>query len=128
VTLGTPVRRGLLAVALSILLFLTWEGLSGGVTQVPQSHTPGQKAQTLAQFGYGVSGLLCAVTLVWKRRWAPVVQGCWIGALTIAAGFASVVWGGTSLAIGLVTGAGALLVALFIVWLLRVGARGLTSA
>lgn len=126
-TLSTPVRRVLLALALSLLLFLTWTGLSGGVTQFSESRTPGQKVQTLAQLAYGVSGLLSAVTLVWSRRWAPLMQGCWIGAVTIAAGLASVVWGGTSLGIGLLSGVVALLAALVIVWLLRVGARGLTS-
>jgi hypothetical protein len=125
-TLTTPVRRVLLAIALALLLLLTWAGLSGGVTQLSESRTPGQKAQTFTQLAYGVLGFLSAVTLVWGRRWAPLMQGCWIGALTIAAGLASVVWGGTSLAIGLLSGAAALLVAWAIVWLLRVGARGLT--
>jgi hypothetical protein len=48
--------------------------------------------------------------------------------VTLAAGLASVVWGGTSLLIGLLSGAAALLIGLGIAWLLRVGARGLTSA
>jgi len=125
-TLSTPVRRVLLAIALSLLLFLAWEGVSGGVTQFSESQTPGQKAQTLAQFAYGIFALLSAVTLFWSRRWAALMQGCWAGTVAIAAGLAAVVWGGESVAIGLLAGAGTLLVALAIVGLLRVGARGLT--
>jgi hypothetical protein len=122
-TLSTPVRRVLLVIGLAILLFLAWTGVSGGVTQFSESRTLGQRAQTVAQFAYGIFGCLSAVTLVWGRRWAPLMQGCWIGTLTMAAGLAAVVWGGTSVMIGLLAGAGTFLVALAIAGLLRIGAR-----
>jgi hypothetical protein len=51
----------------------------------------------------------------------------WTTSVTLAAGVASVAWGQTSLLIGFISGAGALLIALGIAWLLRAGARGLTS-
>jgi len=46
--------------------------------------------------------------------------------VALAAGLASVVWGGTPLWIGLLSGGAALLIALAMLWLLRVGARSLT--
>ncbi|MFL5621321.1 MAG: hypothetical protein ACJ8AB_01620 [Gemmatimonadaceae bacterium] len=42
--------------------------------------------------------------------------------LSLAAGLASVAWGGTSLLVGLVSGIAALLIGLGIAWVLRVAA------
>lgn len=122
----TPVvRRILLAVAILLMLALAWTGLSGGLNQIPQSQSTGQKAQTFSQLAYGVFGLLGVVTTFLGRRWNLVILGCWAASLTAAAGLASIVWGETGLGIGLLAGGAALLIALAIVWLLRVGARGL---
>ena len=122
----TPaVRRVLLVVAMLLLLVLAWTGLRGGLNQIPQSQSTGQKAQTLSQFAYGVFGFLGVVTTFWGRRWNPVIMRCWVVSLTLAAGLASIVWGETGLGTGLLAGGARLLIALAIVWLLRVGARGL---
>ena len=122
------VRRVLLGIALLLLVGLAWTGLSGGINQLPQSTTVGEKAQTLTQFAYGLFALLSAATAFRGRRWARVVRAGWVVSLALAAGLASVVWGETSLAIGLLSGAAAGLIALGIVRLLHEGARGLTSA
>jgi len=122
------VRRVLLGIALLLLGGLAWTGLSGGINQLPQSTTVGEKAQTLTQFAYGLFALLSAATAFRGRRWARVVRAGWVVSLALAAGLASVVWGETSLAIGLLSGAAAGLIALGIVRLLHEGARGLTSA
>ena len=127
-TPSPTVRRVLLAVALVVLLCLAWLGISGGLHQIPQSHTPGQIAQTASQLAYGIFALLSAATTFWGRAWSRVVLICWLASVTLAAGLASVVWGGTSLVVGLLSGLAAFLVALAITWLLRVGARGLTGA
>ncbi len=108
-----------------LLLALAWTGLSGGVNQIDESITAGQKAQTFSQFAYGVFGVLGVVTIFWGRRWNPVILGFWVVSLTMAAGLASIVWGETGFGIGLLAGGATLLIALAIVWLLRVGARGL---
>jgi hypothetical protein len=47
----------------------------------------------------------------------------WTVSVAFAAGLASVVWGGTSLLIGLLASVAASLIALGIAWLLVVGAR-----
>jgi hypothetical protein len=110
-----------LAVALLLLLGLAWTGLSGGVHQIPQSHTPGQWIQTIAQLSYGILSLLSVLTSFRGHRWAPLVLTCWVVSVTIAAGFAAVVWGRTTLGVGVASAGASLLVALAIVWLLRAG-------
>ena len=122
------IRRALRALALLLLLGFAWLGLRGGISNLPDSHSLGQKAQTFTQFAYGVFATLGVVTTFWGRRWHSLVIGAWAVAITFAAGLASAVWGGTSLGIAVLSGAAALLIALVITWLLRVGARGLTSA
>ena len=116
------------ALALFLLLGFDWLGLRGGISNLPDSHSLGQKAQTFAQFAYGVFATLGVVTTFWGRRWHSLVIGAWAVAITFAAGLASAVWGSTSLGIAVLSGAAALLIALVVTWLLRVGARGLTSA
>jgi len=128
VTSNPIILRVVLAIALALLLGLAWLGVTGGIQQIPESHTPGQIAQTGTQLAYGVFALLSAVTTLWGRGWSRALLACWLVSLTFAAGLASVVWGGTSLAVGLLSGVAAFLVALAIIWLLRVGARSLTSA
>jgi hypothetical protein len=109
-----------------LLLWLAWTGLSQGVNQLSQSQTTGQIAQTITQLSFGLFALLSLVTTFWSRRWNPLMLAGWTVSVTLAAGLASVVWGGTSLLVGVLSGAAALLIGLGIAWLLRVGARGLT--
>jgi hypothetical protein len=123
----TPIfRRSLLAAAGLALLFLAWNGLSGGVNQLPESDTSGQIAQTLSQFAFGLFSLLSLLTSFWGRRWNRLMLAGFTISVGLAAGLASVVWGGTSLTIGFLSGSAALAVALAIAWLLRIGARGFT--
>ena len=127
-TLSPVIRRTLLVMVSLLLLWLAWTGLSQGVNQLSQSQTTGQIAQTITQLSFGLFALLSLVTTFWFRRWNPLMLAGWTVSVTLAAGLASVVWGGTSLLVGVLSGAAALLIGLGIAWLLRVGARGLTSA
>jgi hypothetical protein len=124
-TLSPPIRRALLTVAVILFLALAWLGVTGGVSELSEAHSPGQVAQVVNQLAYGVFALLSVVTTFWFRRWALWMLACFAVAVTLAAGLASVVWGGTSFGIGVVSAGAALLVALGLGWLLRVGARGL---
>jgi hypothetical protein len=117
----------LLAIALVLLLALAWTGISGGFNQLSESHTTGEMAQTITQFAYGLSALLSVVTAFRGRRWAPAIHACWVVSVSLSAGLASVVWGGTPVATGVLSAGAAMLVALAITWLLRVGARGPTT-
>lgn len=60
-TLTPGVRRALLAAALLLLLAVAWTGFRGGVEQLSQARTAGQKVHTFLQFAYGISGLLGGV-------------------------------------------------------------------
>lgn len=115
------VRRTLLGIAAVLLLGLAWTGLSGYLNQMSQSLTPGQGVQTVTQGLYGAFALLCVVTVFWGRGLRVWMQRGFVVTATLAAGLASVVWGDSSIGIGLVSGAAGLLVAMAIVWLLRKG-------
>ena len=115
------VRRVSLVVAVLALLGLAWNGVWGGLHQIPQSHTTGQWVQTIAQLGFGVFGLLGVLTTVWGARWRPLVLTGWVVSVAVAAGFASVVWGGSGPGVGLLSAAASAGIALVVVWLLRVG-------
>jgi hypothetical protein len=125
--LNPVVRKIFLVVAALILLALAWTGLTQGVNQMPHSHTPGEIAQTLSQFVFGIFALLSLATTFRARRWNTLMLGGLIVSLALAAGLASVFWGRTSILIGLVSGGAALLIGLGIAALLRAGARGLSG-
>jgi hypothetical protein len=116
-------RRIVLALAVLILLAAAWSGLSGGLGQFPQSHTAGQMAQSIAQFGFGFFALLSVVTAVERRAWARWMNGCWVVFVTVAGGLAPVVWGGASRAAGAIAAVASLLIGLGIIWMLRWGAQ-----
>lgn len=117
-------RRALLGIALLVLLALAWLGISGGLHGLPQSITVGQRTQSVMQLAYGLFALLSAVTTFWGRRWARLSRAGWILSCALAAGLASIVWGDTGLATGLLSGVGGAAIASVIVWLLHAGVRG----
>ena len=118
---GPVVRRILLVAAVLLLLGLTWTGVGGGLRQLPQSQGVGQTVQSWGQLLYGVLSGLAAVTAFRGRRWASLVLIPWAASLTMAGGLAPVVWGDTGWGSGLLAGAAAALIALAIIWLLRIG-------
>ncbi len=115
------VRRSLLFVAVLLLLGMTWLGVTGGVHQIPRSHSLGQWIQSLAQLGYGVLSPVVAATGLRARLAGRLTLGSWMLSMVVAGGLAPVVWGGTSWALGLASAGAAVLLALGIVGLLRVG-------
>ena len=119
-------RRALFVVVALGLLALTWSGVNGGMHQWDQSRSPGQVAQTLMQFAFGVFALLSLVTMVRGRRWSRVTGAGLTVSLGLAGGLASVVWGGTSVPIGLIAAFASAAIGLGITWLARVavGDRG----
>jgi hypothetical protein len=118
----------LLIVALAFLVGLAWTGLNGGFNLLAPSHTRGQKVQAYAQMAFGFFALLSAVTTFRGRRWWALALAGFTISLSLAAGLFAVVWSHMSVGLGILSGAVAFLVALGIIWLLRIGARGPTSA
>lgn len=121
-------RRVLLGISILLLLTFAWSGLTGGIHDLPQSSTLGEKIQSAAQVAYGVFALLSAATAFASPRWARLSRAGWILSCTLAAGLASIAWGGTTLAIGLLSAAGAAVITSLIVWMLHLGTRGSPGA
>lgn len=114
-------------IAVALLLFLGYTGISGAIDQFDQSthsqYTGGQIVQTVLQLIFGILSFGVLGTWFWARALSRPVMLAWILSLTLAGGLASVAWGGTSIWIGIVSGAASALVACAIAALLRVGAR-----
>ena len=113
-------RRVSFVVVALVLLGLGWSGVNGGVDQWGQSRTSGQVAQTLTQFAFGIFALLSLVTMIWGRRWNRVMGASLTVTLALAGGLASVVWGRTSILIGLIAALASAAIGLGITWLARV--------
>ncbi|MBZ5538641.1 MAG: hypothetical protein LAO31_22060 [Acidobacteriia bacterium] len=99
-----PVVRRIASAAL-LLITVAWMAFSGGLDQIPQSRTLGQRVETTAQLGCGLLTLLSVLTGYRWRRWGPPVLAAWAIALTTAAGLSSLVWGPLTLIIGRVLAA-----------------------
>ena len=85
------------AIVVLLLLGLTWTGLRGGLHQVSESRMFGEQLQTGAQIAYGLLSLLSVVTTFRGRRWNRLIVATRAVSITLAAGLAAVVWGGTGL-------------------------------
>lgn len=120
-------KRFLLVVAILLLLYLAWSGIQGGVEQVSQAQTLGQKVQTASQFVFGLLSLLVGASAFRVHRFSRIVRWTWVAAVTIAGGLAPVVWGASPWASGLVAGVSALAIALLILWILRIGTSPMSS-
>ena len=117
----------LAGLAVALLLFLGYTGIAGGIDQFDQSthsrYTVGQVVQTVLQLIFGILSFAVIGTWFWARALSRPVILAWIVSLTLAGGLASVVWGGTNIWMGIVSGAASAVVAWAIAALLRVGAR-----
>ena len=118
---GPAVSRLFLAVALLLLLGLAWTGLYNGYSLLAPAQSIGQKVQAFKQMAFGGFGFLGVVTTFWGRRWRPLVLTCFAITLSIASGLFVVVWSRSSVSVGILTGAMALLIAWAIIWVLRKG-------
>ena len=119
--LGLPLRRFLLGLGMVLVLVLVANGLFGGIGQLHEAATPGQRVQSDAQILLGALGIFVPIAIVAEWRAAGLVAGCWAVVVVVAGGLAPVVWAGASRMVGVLSGAASLLVALGIVWLLRAG-------
>jgi hypothetical protein len=88
---------------------------------MPRSRTIGQRVETAVQLACGLLSVLTVITCFYWRHWGRRIRVVWTISLTTAAGLSSLVWGPPMLTIGLAFAAGALLVALAIIRLLRLG-------
>ncbi len=117
----TAARRIILIGTILFLLVVAWASLAGGLGQLPRSQNIVQRVETTVQLACGLLSLLSAVTCFCWTRLRRAIRAAWIISLTTTAGLSSVAWGPPMLATGLAIAAAALLVALAVSWLLRIG-------
>jgi hypothetical protein len=93
-------KSGWFVVALVFLLAFAFLGLKSAPQEWPSATGMAQRIATVAEAGYGLFALLSAVAL-WVGHRSTMALACvWAVLLTIAAGTAPVVWGGTGVGIG----------------------------
>lgn len=117
--LHSGVRQVLTILTILLLLALAFQGITGGVEQLPESISAGQYVQSAAQLIYGICAILCIATVFRWREFAVPVQLGFVAGCVVAGGFAPVSWGETSYGVGLLAAVAALLIASVIVWMLR---------
>ena len=123
-----PVARQIgAAVTVLLLLALAFEGIVSGVGQWPHSFTAGQHAQSAAQVLSGVCAILSIATAIRWRDYAVPVQAGFVASSVVAAGLASIAWGGGSYWSGMLVGVAALVIALLLVWMLRTTVQPLVN-
>ena len=97
-------RQALAAIAVVLLLYLAWEGISSGVTQWSQSNAI-QRVQVASQVAFGVGALLVVAFTFWRRRWLRFAELGFSIACAAAASLADVIWGEQSILYGVFAGA-----------------------
>jgi hypothetical protein len=112
-------QRIILTIILLVLMVMAWVLFSGGLSQLSRSRTIGQITQTSIQITCGVLTLLIVFTCFYMKLLRRLIRTIWIVTLMITAGMSSFVWGPPMLLVGLVFAAGALLLALAIIWGLK---------
>jgi peptidoglycan/LPS O-acetylase OafA/YrhL len=120
-SLRPGVRRTLLAVATLFLLVLAWQALAGALRQIPRSRSFGQQLEVGVQLACGLLSLLCVLTAFRWRRWSRAVLTSWTISLVATAALSALVWGPPSPAVSAAFAVLALLVALAVGRLLRIG-------
>ena len=83
------------ALGVAFLLFIGYTGITGGLQQVSEAATLGQRIQTGTQFVFGALAVAVLATLVARRRWARPALLAWGAMLSSSAALATVAWGGT---------------------------------
>ncbi|MGH7649046.1 MAG: hypothetical protein ACREND_13080 [Gemmatimonadaceae bacterium] len=120
--LGTTVRRILLGLGMVLVLAFAANGLYGGIGQLHEAVSRGERVQSYLQIALGVIGILVPIAIVAAWRSAGIIVVCWTVVVTLAGGMAPVVWARSPTRVGLIAGVACLVIALGIVWLLRTGA------
>lgn len=97
----------------AFLLFIGYTGITGGLQQVSESATLGQRVQTATQLAFGLLAVAVVATLTARRRWSRLLLVAWGAVLSISSGLAVIVWGGQ----GALPAAAATVATLLIAWL-----------
>lgn len=105
---------------------LVYTGISG-ISRFPQefrdSETLLQRVTEVGVLAYGIAGVVAAIALLLRHRWAVPAAVAWAVAVAYTGSLAPVSFGGTSVWIGVASGILSALVGAAVVWLARIGAR-----
>lgn len=105
-----------LVLVLVLLAASAWLGISGGLNDLPEAGTSGQRVGAAGQFLYGVAAIPCVIALFSHPAWFRLAFAVWAVLLTVTAGMAPVVWGGTPVWQGVLAGAITAPVAALVCW------------
>ncbi len=108
--------RVVLALLVLLLLASAYLGITGGLDLVREAHRPLEILATGTELLYGVAAVAGLVALGTRARKAMAILVVWAVALTATAALASVVWGHTSVAVGVASGAGVGAVVAVVLW------------
>jgi hypothetical protein len=122
--MSRPVSLVLGAIAITLFLALAWVGVTGAFRQFSTTNTTGQQLQSASQLTYGILSAVSVAAWFWARRWSRPSFVGFVLSLALAGGLAPVVWGESTVALGVLSGVASLLIAWGFVWLLRFSAHG----
>jgi hypothetical protein len=94
-----------------VLLATAYNGVVEGLNATHAASTPGQRVATVTQLVYGVFAALALVGVAMRHPATTVVLVGWAIAVVATAGLAPVVYGGTSVTIGVATSVAAAVIA-----------------
>jgi len=117
-------RRASFIVAALLLAYCVWNGFAGAWSQRSAAETTAQAGQTILQVLYGALSLAALITCFRWRRLQPLALIGWVASVGLNGTVASIVWGRTSIVVGVVSGLAAVLVAALVAAMLRAGLRG----
>ena len=100
-----------------VVLVLSAVGVWNGWDEWPGAENAGQKLASLTEVGYGVLGLIGALAVYWGWAGTRLVLCIWAVCLGVTAWLAPVVWGGSPVWAGVISGVGAGLFALAVIWM-----------
>ena len=118
-------RRFLALVAVAGILGLAWAAIPTSLNQLPQRNTVSQSLQVYTSLIFGFFGILVVLMAFMWRQKAWIAEVVFVASGAVTAGMASVVWGRTSMVLGVVSFVTAGLITAILVWLLRFGLRDL---
>jgi hypothetical protein len=113
----TSVWRTIRLVAVvAVLLFFSWVGLKEGFDGYGHAENGMQRFGAVTQLLYG-TGAVAALFALWRHaswlKYTLIHWGVW---LTATGGLAPVVWGGSEIRVGLMSGAATALLAALVGW------------
>lgn len=104
------------AVVAMALLLSGYNGIIEGIQATHVADTPGMKVATATQLLYGFAGIAAIAAIFLRRRLVLPILVAWGIAVVATGALAPVVYGGSSLGVGLAGGAVTAVVVAFVLW------------